>query len=73
MIAGCYYLILINFIQLEMDIWRTNSDYPGQGSHKNSKKQFHDFSTISHDQQCNFHDYLIHGLQPSLLAASSPR
>ena len=44
-----------------------------QGSHRNSKIQFHDFSMIIHDQQCNFQDYLINGLQPSLLAASSPR
>ena len=32
-------------------------------------------NTISwffHDQQCNFHDYLMHGLQLPLLAASSP-
>ena len=28
---------------------------------------------IFHDQQRNFHNYLIHGLQPPLLAASSPR
>ena len=49
-----------------------------QGSHRNSKTQFHDFSMIFHDQQCNFHDYLIcnfhdylmHILQPPLLAAS---
>ena len=27
---------------------------------------------IFHDQQCNFHDYLMHGLQPPLLATSSP-
>ena len=31
---------------------------PGQGSHRNSKTQFHDFSMIFHDQQCNFYDYL---------------
>ena len=43
-----------------------------RGSHRNSKTQFHDFSMIFHDQQCNFHDYLMHGLQPPLLAASSP-
>ena len=30
-------------------------------------------SMIFHDQQCFFHDYLMHGLQPPLLAASSPR
>ena len=30
-------------------------------------------SMIFHDQQCNFHDYLMHCLQPLLLAASSPR
>ena len=35
-------------------------------------KQFPYFSMIFHDQQCNFHDYLMHGLQPTLLAASSP-
>ena len=35
-----------------------------QGSHKNSKTQFHDFSMIFDDQQCNFHNYLMHGLQP---------
>ena len=29
-------------------------------------------SMIFHDQQCNFHDYLMHSLQPPLLAASSP-
>ena len=29
-------------------------------------------SMIFYDQQCNFHDYLMHGLQPPLLAASSP-
>ena len=28
-----------------------------QGSHRNSKTQFHDFSMIFHDQQCSFHDY----------------
>ena len=44
-----------------------------QGSHRNSKTQFHDFSMIFHDQQCNFHDFLMHGLQPPLLAAASPR
>ena len=27
-------------------------------------------SMIFHDQQCNFHDYLMHGLQPPLLALS---
>ena len=37
------------------------------------KTQFHDFSMIFHDQQCNFHDFLMHGLHPHpLLAASSP-
>ena len=36
------------------------------------KTQFHDFSMIFHDQRCNFHDYLIHGRQPLILAASSP-
>ena len=39
----------------------------------NSKTQLHDFSMTFHDQQCNLHDYLMHGLQPPLLAASSPR
>ena len=29
-----------------------------QGSHRNSKTQFHDFSMIFYDQ-CNFHDYLM--------------
>ena len=48
--------------------WFTKS----QGSHRNSKTKFHDFSMIFHDQQCNFHDYLMHRLQPALLAASSP-
>ena len=43
-----------------------------QGSHRNSETQFHDYSMIFHDQQCNFHDYLIHSLQPPLLAVSSP-
>ena len=43
-----------------------------QDSHRNSQTQFHDFSMIFHDQQCNFHDYFMHGLQPPLLAASSP-
>ena len=42
-----------------------------QGSHRNSKTQFHDISMIFHDQQCNFHGYIMHGLQPILLAASS--
>ena len=28
---------------------------------------------IFHDQRCNFHDYLMHGLQPPLLATTSPR
>ena len=37
-----------------------------QGSHRNSKTQFHDFSMIFHDQQCNFHDDLMLGLQPPL-------
>ena len=36
------------------------------------KTQFHDFSMIFRDQQCNFHDYLMHGLQLPLLATSSP-
>ena len=40
-----------------------------QGSHRNSNSQFHDFSIIFYDQQYNFHDYLMHGLQPPLLAA----
>ena len=44
-----------------------------QGSHRNSKTHFLDFSIIFLEQQCNFHDYLMHGLQLSLLAASSPR
>ena len=43
------------------------------GFHRNSKTHFHDFSMIFYDQQCNFHDFLMHGLQPHLLAASSPR
>ena len=30
-------------------------------------------SMISHDQKCNFHNYLMHSLQHPLLAASSPR
>ena len=47
-------------------LWQT------QGSHRNSKTQFHDFSMIFHDQQCNFNDYLMNDLQPPLLAASSP-
>ena len=42
-----------------------------QGSHINSKTQFH-FSMIFHDQQWGFHDYLMHRIQPPLLAASSP-
>ena len=42
-----------------------------EGSHRNSKTQFHDFIMIFHDQQCNFHNFLMHGLQPPLLAASS--
>ena len=29
-------------------------------------------SMIFHDQQYNFHDYLMHSLKPPLLAASSP-
>ena len=33
-----------------------------QGSHGNSKTQFHDFSMIFHDQLCNFNDYLMQGL-----------
>ena len=37
-----------------------------QGSHKNSKTQFHDFSMIFLDQKCNFHDYLMHGLKPCM-------
>ena len=43
-----------------------------QGSHRNEKTQFHDFSMIFHDQQCNFHDYLFNAQtpQPPLLAAS---
>ena len=28
---------------------------------------------IFHDQQCNFHDYLMHYLQPPLFGASSTR
>ena len=44
--------------------------YWWQGSHRNSKTQT---QMIFHDQQCNFHDYLMHGLQPTLLVASSPR
>ena len=43
-----------------------------KGSHRNSKTQFYDFPMILHDQQCNFHDYLMHRLHPPLLAASSP-
>ena len=43
-----------------------------QGSHRNSKTQFNDFSMIFHDQQCNFHDYLIHCIEPPLLAACLP-
>ena len=43
-----------------------------QGSHRNSKTQFHDFSMIFHDQQCNFHDYLIHCIEPPILAACLP-
>ena len=43
-----------------------------QGSHRNSKTQFHDFSMVSHNQQCNFHAHLMHRLQPPLLAATSP-
>ena len=39
---------------------------PFQGSHRNSKPQFHEFSMIFHDQQCNFHEYLMHSLQPPL-------
>ena len=42
------------------------------GFHRNSKTQFHDFSMIFYDRQCNFHDFLMHILQPPLLAASSP-
>ena len=41
------------------------ANVPLQGSHRNSKTQFHDFSMIFHDRQCNFHDYLMHGLQPA--------
>ena len=39
-----------------------------QGSHRNSKTQFHDFSMIFHDQQCNFHALLMHRLQPPLFS-----
>ena len=49
-----------------------SSDFISLGSHRNSKLQFHDFSMIFHDQQCNFHDYLMHDIQPPLLAPSSP-
>ena len=41
-----------------------------QGSHINSNTQFHDFSMIFRDQQFNFHDYLMHSLNPPLLAES---
>ena len=37
-----------------------------QDSYRNSKTQFHDLSMIFHDQHCNFHDYLMCGLQPPL-------
>ena len=36
---------------------------------KHNSMIFHDF----HDQQCNLHDYIMHSLQPTLLAVSSPR
>ena len=37
------------------------------------QKQFYDFSMVFHNQQFNFHDYLMHGYQTPFLAASSPR
>ena len=43
-----------------------------QGSQRNLETKLHDFSMIFHDQQYNFHDYLMYGFQPPLLAASSP-
>ena len=36
-----------------------------QGSHRNSKTPFHDFSMIFNDQQYNFHDYLMHAQPPT--------
>ena len=36
----------------------TCSYNPFQGSHRNIKTQFHNFSMIFHDQRCYFHDYL---------------
>ena len=58
-----------------MMMFKQFASSPGanQGSHRNSKTQFFDFAMIFHDQQCNFHDFLMHVLQPDLLAASSPR
>ena len=44
-----------------------------QCSNKSLKTQFHNFSMIFHDQQCNYHDYLMHGFQPPLLVTSLPR
>ena len=53
-----------------------NSDFEEQifmqGSHRNSKTQFHDFSMIFQAQQNNFHGYLKHRLQPPLFAATLP-
>ena len=41
-----------------------------QGSQRNSKTQFHDFSMIFNDQQCDFHDYLMTASNlPPLLTA----
>ena len=52
---------------------KTSLRLTSQGSHRNSKSQFHHLSMIFHDQQYNYHNYLMHSLQPSLLASSSPR
>ena len=38
---------------------KTSLRLTSQGSHRNSKSQFHHFSMILHDQQCNFHVILF--------------
>ena len=60
------------YICTRMGVLNMCEECTEQGSSRNSKTQFHDFSMIFYDQQCNFHDYLMHSLQTPLLVASSP-
>ena len=67
-------LDLMSHFLLDMSTWVFKgvfSEYAFTGFPQKFKNTIPCFSIIFHDQQCNFHEYLMHSLQPPLLATFS--